>query len=119
MSRDFSQLSQSFADDATAPPPSSEMNLDIKRLLYVRAPLMIAIAIIVGIPAVLAAWFLTPIKYEATAILQFRAVTPRVIYTNQGKVQETPYDKFNTDILRVPPSISTTKTSFLPANILG
>ena len=65
--------------------------LDVKRLLWVRVPLMLLIAVCVGVPAVTAAWFLVPVGYTASVQLRFLATAPFVL--NRENTEST-YDKF-------------------------
>ncbi|MFC1734647.1 GumC family protein [Candidatus Hydrogenedentota bacterium] len=78
MPTEFSEFSQ-LMPESPATGVDSYMAFDIKRLLFVQSPLMIAVALVLAIPTMLAAWFLIPLEYEASAILQFLAVAPRVM----------------------------------------
>ncbi|NIA12730.1 MAG: AAA family ATPase [Nitrospiraceae bacterium] len=67
--------------------------IDIKRLFQLRTPLMVAVFFLLAIPGLIAAWYLSPGKYTATAELRFLATTPRVMEVQRGG-RETPYATF-------------------------
>ena len=59
--------------------PSAGFVLDPKRFLWLRGPMVLAIALCIGIPAVLAAWFLVPVGYTANAEIRFLVTQPFVL----------------------------------------
>jgi len=93
MTRDFSEFSQSTIETGAAG-GGANVTFDIKRFFYVRSPLMIIVAIGLSIPSVLGAWFFTKLEYEASATLQFLAVTPRVMYAINRDSQSASYEKY-------------------------
>lgn len=79
--------------------PSGGPVLDIKRLVWLRGPIVLLVSICLGIPATIAAWFLVPTGYTASVELRFLATAPRVLYTDADPTAATPYEKFlNTQI---------------------
>lgn len=95
MSRELStNLSEVFSE---GPPEAPEgKQLDIKRLIRLRAPLMIGVFLILAVPSVLGAYFLTPMEYTASQNIRFLSNQPRVLY---DRGQDTQYDKFvNTQV---------------------
>lgn len=75
-------------------PPEAPPVLDVKRLLWVRGPVMALIAVVLAIPGMLGAWFLVEAKYTATAELRFYALTPRVMEGTAARDQAASYEKF-------------------------
>ncbi|NIA15407.1 MAG: AAA family ATPase, partial [Nitrospiraceae bacterium] len=71
--------------------PSDGFVFDPKRFLWLRGPMMLAIALCVGIPAAIAAWFLVPANYTATAEMRFLSDEPYVLSANKGAL---PYQQF-------------------------
>ncbi|HIJ64842.1 MAG TPA: AAA family ATPase [Candidatus Hydrogenedentes bacterium] len=89
----------SFLPPEFGAPIAPEPRLNIKRMLRLRAPLILGVFVVLAIPSVLAAWFLTPLEYRATANLRFLASTPRVLYDNRSWRSSVPYESFvNTQI---------------------
>ncbi len=76
------------------PPPTEQPFLDIKRLLQLRTPLMIAVFLAIAIPGAIVAWRITSGKYTATASVRFLAATPRVMQDASGRREITPYNTF-------------------------
>ncbi len=70
---------------------SEKPSLDVKRLIKLRSPIIIAVSLALAIPGVLAAWFLTTLEYTATADIRFLATTPSVMNVN---MVTTPYTTF-------------------------
>ncbi len=100
MSRDFSTVS-TVLDGLISERAGTNVvgpALNFKRLLWLRSPLMIAVAALVAIPGAIAAWFVVPANYTASADIRFLATMPRVIEDSRRDLG-TPYDKFlNTQI---------------------
>jgi len=93
MTSDISSRILSVPDELGAP-SAPHRAFDVKRMLLQRAPVMIAVFALLGAPSLLAAWFLTPLEYEATATLQFLASTPRVM-SREGESRGQPsYEKY-------------------------
>lgn len=79
MTQDFS----STFDDAVSESqeaPSQGFRLNPKRMIALRLPLIVAVAVIVAIPAVTLAWIMPERTYTAKGELRFLAATPRVLY---------------------------------------
>jgi capsular exopolysaccharide synthesis family protein len=101
MSKDFSTVSTVLEDFISEKNARTTIGprLSIKRLVWVQGPLVLIIAAVLAVPALLAGWFLTPVKYTASADIRFLASTPRVLSSEGQRDQSTPYDKFlNTQI---------------------
>ena len=101
MSKDFSTVStvleELISDNAGRNP--SGLRLNPKRLIALRGPVMLIVAACLALPAMVAGWFLTPVKYTASAEIRFLASTPRVLSSEGNRDQSTPYEKFlNTQI---------------------
>ena len=62
--------------------------IDIKRLFQLRTPLMVGVFFLLAIPGLIAAWYLSPGKYTATAELRFLATTPRVMEVQRGGARD-------------------------------
>jgi len=73
----ITSLSQSGASGV------SPRNLNLKRLVRMRGPLMIGVAAVVALPLLVAVWFVVPREYNATARIKFANSRP-VILTNAG-----------------------------------
>lgn len=102
MSKDFSTVS-TVLDDLISDKTQHQTvgpRLSPKRLIWVQGPLMLVIALILAVPAAIAGWFLVPVKFTASAEIQFLALTPRVMSDDGNqKNNTTPYEKFlNTQI---------------------
>ena len=83
------------ASDMPGMPPVGPV-FDPKRFLVLRGRMMLVIALCVGIPALLAAWFLVPAGYTANAQILVLATEPFVLSADQAA---TPYSQFvNTQI---------------------
>ncbi|MCL4215382.1 MAG: polysaccharide biosynthesis tyrosine autokinase [Candidatus Hydrogenedentes bacterium] len=68
-------------------------NLNLKRLLRVRGPQMLLIALVLAVPAMALAWFAVPLEYTASAVIRFSSVTKGVL--DEGQVaQRGEYEKF-------------------------
>ncbi|MBI5094665.1 MAG: AAA family ATPase [Candidatus Hydrogenedentes bacterium] len=67
--------------------------INIKRLLRLRAKLMIVVFLALAIPGSIAAWLLSPVKYQATAILRFASSRPTLSSTESNS-RGTNYDKY-------------------------
>lgn len=92
MTQDFSSSLESLSlpgVSAERPGPV----FDFKRMLALRLPLMLGVAFLLAAASVPAAWFLTPLKFTATAELRFMARAPRVLYTDTEGTNAS-YDKF-------------------------
>ena len=76
--------------------PPIGLVLDPRRFIWLRGLTILLISVCVGIPAVIAAWFLVPISYTASADLRFLSAQPFVLsQINLG----VPYTTFlNTQI---------------------
>ncbi len=61
----------------------SPRNLNFKRLIRMRGPLMILVAVVVALPLLVAVWFVVPREYNATARIRFSNSRPTVL-TNTG-----------------------------------
>jgi capsular exopolysaccharide synthesis family protein len=70
-----------------------EHHFDIKRMLRLRGPVMIVIAVSLAVPLALGVWFLTPIEYQSEAQLHFLVAAPRVMYNQDEISSSAPYDK--------------------------
>ncbi len=77
MSHEFSSELNLLTDGQSQ--PRQEHNVNIKRMLRLRLPLMIAVFLLLAIPALLTAWFAVPIEYEATAVIRAAANAPSVL----------------------------------------
>ncbi|GMV90697.1 MAG: polysaccharide biosynthesis tyrosine autokinase [Candidatus Hydrogenedentes bacterium] len=62
---------------------ASTRNLNFKRLIRMRGPLMIAVAVAVAVPLIVAVWFVIPREYNAAARIRFSNTRPTVL-TNAG-----------------------------------
>jgi polysaccharide biosynthesis transport protein len=73
--------------------------LNIKRILVLRTPLAIAVTLLMAIPASIAVWFLTPVRYTADAEIHFLSRAPYVIYRDGKADMSASYTTFvNTQI---------------------
>ncbi len=84
-------------ENPTPAGPAAEMQphigpvFDIKRFIWLRTPMMVVIALCLAIPSVIAAWFLVPVGYTATAQIQLLAQEPYVL----SKASDgTPYNTY-------------------------
>jgi len=101
MSKDFSTVSTVLEELVSdhAGRSASGPRLNLKRMLVLRGPLMLLVAVGLAVPAMVAGWFLTPVKYTASAEIRFLASAPRVLAPEGGRDPSTPYEKFlNTQI---------------------
>ncbi len=72
--------------------------IDLKRLLRLRLPLMLAVFAALAVPGTAAVWKLIPLEYKASADVRFLASTPRVM-NSDARENGVPYEKFlNTQI---------------------
>lgn len=94
MTNEFStQRSFSIPEESGAPAPP-QPGFDLKRMLFYRAPLMLGVFFTLAVPCMLAAWFLTPTEYEASATLQFLAAAPRIMARDSDSRGQPSYDKY-------------------------
>ena len=78
------------------------MHFDLKRLLFVRLPVLLLAALLVGLPLMAVVWFITPLEYEASATLEFRASQPRVLNSASRTIQATSYEMYvNTQMAKI------------------
>lgn len=100
MSRDFSTVS-TVLDGLISERAGARIvgpTLNLRRMLWLRSPLMIVITVLLAGPGAIAAWFLVPAKYTASADIRFLATMPRVMEDGH-KDTGAPYEKFlNTQI---------------------
>lgn len=67
--------------------PKRERTINLMRLITLRAPLMIAVALVLALPSLAVVWFRVPEEYQATTEIRF-AATPITVMseTGQGRV---------------------------------
>ena len=98
MNSDFSTEFNSYSSES-GPPVRETHTLDIKRFIRLRAPIVIAVSLLLAIPAVIAAWFLVPLEYEVAAQLRFLASAPKVMEGGSNQASRIPYEKYlNTEM---------------------
>lgn len=88
MNQDFSH-SMTTPDPATL--PAGGPIFDVKRFVGLRWRMIAIIAICLGVPAVVAAWFLVPVGYTATAEIRLLSTEPFVL---QRDSDDTPYSTY-------------------------
>ena len=93
MSREFSSTIIDNQEMGGGTGGSGGPHFDLKRMLILRSPMIIAVAILLSIPTVIMAWVMTPTTYVANAQIRFLSVTPRVLDSSRGG-QNLSYDKF-------------------------
>lgn len=97
MGSEFSTDNGSLAYDAERQ-STAQSQLDIKRMLRLRAPLIVGVSLVLTIASSAAIWFTTPTVYLSTVQLRFLASAPRVLQGFDRSTNAT-YDKFvNTQI---------------------
>jgi tyrosine-protein kinase Etk/Wzc len=69
----------------------SPRNLNFKRLIRMRGPLMVAVAAVVSLPLLVAVWFVIPREYNATARVKFANSRPTVLTNAGGSVVSSDY----------------------------
>lgn len=91
MSTDYtSDVSITSLGQAAGPGPSTR-NLNFKRLIRMRGPLMIAVAVAVAVPMVIAVWMIIPREYNATARIRFSNSRPTVLTSSGGSAISSDY----------------------------
>ena len=91
---------EQYTTSIPAPDPSlthsAGVVFDPKRFLSLRGFMMLTIVAVLGVPAVVATWFLVPVYHTATAQIRFLATDPFVLTMNSTN---TSYSQFvNTQI---------------------
>ena len=86
MTKEFSTILDDF-DGGAAQSEGTGFQLDIKRLLVLRAPLIVGVAFVLAVPAMIAGWFLTPVVYTATGQIRYSMVRQTVTGTNTSASQ--------------------------------
>jgi capsular exopolysaccharide synthesis family protein len=72
-------------------PGATTRNLNFKRLLRMRGPLMIAVAAAVAIPLVVAVWLVIPREYNASARIRFSNSRPTVLTSDGSSAISSDY----------------------------
>ena len=92
-----SELAELMPETTTA--PRQGVGVNVKRLLKLRGRLMASVFLGITIPAVVAIWLFVPREYVATASLEFKAVSTRIIGEDGRPLSGPTYDNFiNTQI---------------------
>ena len=65
--------------------------INVKRMLRMRGPLMLAVAIALTLPLSLLVWFFVPREYQATSAIRFYNSRPTVLTNAQGATVSTDY----------------------------
>lgn len=74
--------------------PGGGPQLRLGRLFRLRWPLMVGVAALIGIPAAVGAWFLTPVEYTSNAEVRFLSTAPRILDVNQARFVAADYRNF-------------------------
>ena len=90
MNQDASSTMGTPAPDAPMMPQAG-LVFDPKRFAWVQGPMMLAIALCLGIPAAIGAWFLVPVGYTATAQIRFLATEPYVLTMEKTNTSYTQF----------------------------
>src|SRR5690606_39843096 len=69
--------------------------INIKRMLRLRLPLMIAVSAVIAVPGLAAVWFLTPTQFSASTQIRYTVTGPGILEDNQGP-RGREYDQFLT-----------------------
>ena len=97
MGSEFSTDNGSLAYDQERQ-SAAHSQLDIKRMLRLRAPLIVGVSLVLTIVSSTVIWLTTPTEYLSTVQLRFLASAPRVMQGSDRSSSAT-YDKFvNTQI---------------------
>lgn len=98
MGSEFSTDNGSLAFDLERQ-SSTQSQLDIKRMLRLRAPLIIGVSLVLAILSMATIWFTTPKEYQSSVLLRFLAATPRVLHEGYDRGSIATYGNFvNTQI---------------------
>ncbi|HRK33816.1 MAG TPA: polysaccharide biosynthesis tyrosine autokinase [Candidatus Hydrogenedentes bacterium] len=84
---------------------SAQRGINLKRLIRVRGPVMVAIAAVIAVPMLVAVWFVIPREYTATAALRFAHTRPTILSANQETAVASDYGQYvetNVNLIKGP-----------------
>ena len=93
MTTEYSTVMTQFPSTPGGGQPPADAGLDVKRMLRLRAPIIICVSLLLAIPSALAAWFLTPLEYEASARIKFKTFAQNILEDNRQRAS-VPYNIF-------------------------
>ncbi len=96
-STDLSMLLPEMRGPAGVKPQETTFNL--RRLFRLRTPLMLAVFAVLAVPSVIAVYLLTPLEYQAEAMLSFSARQVPLFSGQETRITSANYDKYlNTQV---------------------
>lgn len=92
MSEESYTLSEGFEADGQA--GGAPLALDFKRLIALRLPLMILVAVLLGVPGAIVGWYTAPVQYIAVSDFKVLKNAPRVIDSGGQNQSSSAYESF-------------------------